>query len=190
MRAGEEQEGRRIGLRTERLALMPLDLRFAAPLFDLLNDWDVVRMLALVPWPLRLDDVASFLERAHPDTDDFVLVGEAGPIGVAAVKRPDSGNPPREMPRLGYWIGRKYWRQGFGTEAIGAIVDHAFAAFASDRVGAGVFDDNEASQRLLEKLGFSAVGRKSIDCRSRGAAVPALEMQITREEWARAKASR
>jgi RimJ/RimL family protein N-acetyltransferase len=190
MRAVQKERREEIVMRTPRLALSPLAPRFATALFDLLSDWEVVRMLAEVPWPLRFEGVAGFLESEHPDTDDFVLVGESGPIGVVAVKHPGSGKPPRQMPRLGYWIGKKFWRQGYGTEAIGALVDHAFATHASDRVGAGVFHDNAASRGLLEKLGFETVGSNAIACRSRGETIATVDMQITRVEWARAKAAR
>jgi 8-oxo-dGTP diphosphatase len=173
-----------VAMRTPRLVLSALDPRYAAPLFELLNDWDVVRMLAEVPWPLGYVDVETFLRRYPVGTDAFVILGDVGPIGVASFKRPGSGEPPRTMPRLGYWIGRRYWGQGLGTEAVGALVDHAFRACSGDRVGAGVFVDNPASRRLLEKLGLSAVGRKTATSRSRGGMVDTIDMQITRAEWA------
>jgi RimJ/RimL family protein N-acetyltransferase len=190
MRAMQQERSERDAMRTPRLAFTPLDPCFAPALFDLLNDWDVVRMLSVIPWPLYIEDVTKFLKGAHPDTEDFVLVGDPGPIGVVAVKRLGSGTPPRTMPRLGYWIGKKYWRQGYGTEAIGALVDHAFATYAEDRVGAGVFHDNAASRRLLEKLGFSAVGIKTADCLARGKTMETVDMQVTRAEWARAESGR
>ena len=123
-------------------------------------------------------------------TDDFVILIASGPIGVATVKKPGSGDPPRKMPRLGYWIGRKYWGQGYGTEAIGALVDYAFRTYPAERVGAGVFHDNAASRALLEKLGFTASGPGSCTAARAAATVETVDMQITREEWAEASARR
>jgi len=174
--------------RTPRLVFSPLDVRHAGALFELLNDWDVVKMLSEVPWPLSYGDVESFLARNADAKDDFILMHESSPIGVMGVKAPGTGDPPRKMPRLGYWIGRKYWRRGFGAEAVSALVDHAFARCPHDRVGAGVFRENTASQRVLQKLGFTAIGPKVTHSRSRGANVEAIEMQITRAEWTDAKA--
>jgi RimJ/RimL family protein N-acetyltransferase len=171
-------------LRTKRLTLAPLRPEYAAPLFELLNDWDVVRMLSEVPWPLRYEDVEDFLARQpDPLTDGFVVLGQEGPIGEAVIKKPGSGDPPREMPRLGYFIFRKYWRVGYGTEAIAALVDYAFEKYAAERVGAGVFHDNPASRGLLEKLGFVAMGGGLRYSRSRGAEVETIDMQVTREAW-------
>ena len=148
-------------------------------------------MLAEVPWPLRLEDTVQFIaSMPSPSTDDFAILVPSGPIGVATVKKPGSGDPPRTMPRLGYWIGRKYWRQGYGTEAIGALVDYAFRTYPSARVGGGVFHDNAASRALLEKLGFTARGLGSCTSRSRGGTVETVDMQITRGEWSEASARR
>jgi [ribosomal protein S5]-alanine N-acetyltransferase len=177
-------------LRTRRVALSALDPRYAQCLFEFLNDWDVVRMLSEVPWPLRYEDVESFLASEHTETDDFIIRVEAGPIGVCGVKKPGSGESPREMPRLGYWIGKPYWGKGYGTEAIAKLVDRAFQLHPHGRVGAGVFKENAASQRVLQKLGFSAVGSKMVESRSRGGPVEAVDLQITRAAWEAAKARR
>jgi len=171
-------------LHTPRLTLAPLHRRYAAPVFELLNDWEVVRMLSEVPWPLRYEDVDDFLaKQPDPATDGFVVLGENGPIGEAVIKKPGSGEPPRKMPRLGYFFGQKYWRVGYGTEAIGALVGHAFERYPAHRVGAGVFHDNPASRRILEKLGFIAMGTGSTYSRSRGVEVETVDLQITRSAW-------
>ena len=68
-----------VAIRTPRLVLSPLDPRYAAALFELLNDWDVVRMLAEVPWPLGYVDVETFLRRDPGGTDAFVILGDLGP---------------------------------------------------------------------------------------------------------------
>jgi len=172
-------------LRRPRLTLAPLQSDHAAALFELLNDWDVVKMLADVTWPLRLEDTAAFIAKMPMlETDDFAVLSDEGPMGVATVKKPGSGDPPRKMPRLGYWIGRKYWGQGYGTEAIGALVDYAFRTYPAERVGAGVFHDNAASRALLEKLGFTARAPGSCVSRSRGGTIEMVDMQITRDRWA------
>jgi 8-oxo-dGTP diphosphatase len=184
-----------------RVALVPLDPAFTDNLFPLLDDWEVVRMLSEVPWPVRRDDVAAFLGSKQTTADAFVICADVDapegqgrndsrPIGVCAVKKPGTGNPPRQMPRLGYWIGRLYWGRGFGTEAIAELVDRAFRMHPHDRVGAGVFRDNAASQALLRKLGFEARGLKASDSLSRGTVVETLELQVTRSAWQLARAVR
>ena len=190
-------------IRYARIVLAPLDSCYAQGLFELLDDWDVVRMLSEVPWPLRYEDVETFLSSEHPNTDDFVILASLDvkrrndfggeifrAIGVCGIKRPGTSEPPRKMPRLGYWIGRPHWGRGFGTEAVAELVDRTFRMYPHDRVGAGVFKENAASQRVLAKLGFTAKGSKMVTSRSRGGEVEAVDMQITRAEWEAARARR
>ncbi|MGH6924387.1 MAG: GNAT family N-acetyltransferase [Propylenella sp.] len=180
-------------LKTRRLVLAPLRASYARALHALIDDWEVVKWLSEVPWPVTPESVQDFAERqerAGSGNDAFAILLAGAPIGVCSVKHPGTGDPPRKMPRLAYWIGRPYWRKGFGTEAIGALTAHAFAAFPdTDVVGAGVFLDNPASRRVLEKLGFRQTGRKEVLSRSRGGQVPTVDMQLTRGEWMRSARS-
>jgi RimJ/RimL family protein N-acetyltransferase len=59
---------------------------------------------------------------------------------------------------LGYLVARPYWRHGFMSEALGAIVEWAFAQPHVFRVWAVCDIENEASARLLERNGFHQEG--------------------------------
>ncbi len=183
MGAADELES----LTTGRLVLAPVKTTHARALHPLIDDWEVVRMLAVLPWPVPLESVETFAasqERGEGDEDALSVLLGGMPIGVAAVKRPGTGSPPRKMPRLGYWVGRPHWGRGYGTEAVAALVGYAFRRYAADTVGAGVFTDNPASRRLLEKLGFARVGGYPVACVSRGAQVRVDNMHLPRARWA------
>jgi 8-oxo-dGTP diphosphatase len=175
------------GIRTQRLAFAPLVAAHAPVLHALLDDWEVVKMLASVPWPVTLEDVEGYLRaKRDPGSDEsaFTVMAHGEPIGICTVKKPGIGEPPRKMPRLGYWFGRAYWGRGYATEALAALAAYAFEAFAGEVIGAGVFRDNPASRRVLEKLGFECVGSYALRCRSRDAAVDVEDMNLTRVRWA------
>ena len=167
--------------RAGSLRFAALASEHAAALFALLNDWDLVRSLAEVPWPLALADVqhhgVHVGDRAVP-VESFVVLSAEQQIGVVSLKPPGSGDPPRTMPRLGYWLGRAYWSRGLGTEAVAWLLDYAHARFPGQTVGAGVFADNPASRRVLEKLGFRQVRTYDTFCRSRGVAVACRDMHL------------
>lgn len=59
---------------------------------------------------------------------------------------------------LGYVLARCFWRQGFMSEALDAIVDWAFTNPSVFRVWAVCDLENTASARLLEKCGFHQEG--------------------------------
>ena len=59
---------------------------------------------------------------------------------------------------LGYWIGAPHARQGYMSEALWAVLEYAFQRLGLHRVEAACLPDNEASRRLLLKVGFHEEG--------------------------------
>jgi RimJ/RimL family protein N-acetyltransferase len=181
---GPEKES----LTTRRLVLTPVAAAHARALHALINDWEVVRMLAELPWPIPPESVEAFAARQEQramDETAFTIFAADAPVGVCSVKHPGSGEHRRTMPRLGYWIGRPHWGQGYATEAIAALSGYAFERFPQATViGAGVFIDNPASRRVLEKLGFERVRGYSYHCTARDEPVELDDMNLTRARWA------
>jgi RimJ/RimL family protein N-acetyltransferase len=58
---------------------------------------------------------------------------------------------------MGYWIARSFWGRGYATEACAALIDIAKTIGLTSLEGSH-FLDNPASARVLEKLGFEALG--------------------------------
>ena len=56
---------------------------------------------------------------------------------------------------VGYWIGREHWHKGVATAALGAFL----AELQERPLFAHVAEHNVGSIRVLEKCGFSNVGR-------------------------------
>lgn len=59
---------------------------------------------------------------------------------------------------IGYDILPAYWKRGYMTEALRAILNHSFTTLGLNRVEALVMPGNEASAQLLRKLGFQREG--------------------------------
>ena len=78
---------------------------------------------------------------------------------------------------LGYWIARRFWGQGFATEAGMAVLAIA-AALGHSEATAAHFLDNPASGKVLRKLGFEPTGRieERFSC-GRGSAAQAVQYQ-------------
>lgn len=62
------------------------------------------------------------------------------------------------LARIGYTVARRFWNQGFATEAVAALSAYAFASFPIERITASVDPRNGASCRVLEKAGYVQVG--------------------------------
>ena len=63
-----------------------------------------------------------------------------------------------EIPELGFIIDVEHQRQGYGYEVCCNILDYTREKLEFDQVQAFVDKENQASIRLLEKLGFSCKG--------------------------------
>jgi [ribosomal protein S5]-alanine N-acetyltransferase len=59
---------------------------------------------------------------------------------------------------LGYWIGAKFARQGYMTNAVKALVPFVFKTLGLHRIEAACLVDNEASKNLLARTGFRQEG--------------------------------
>jgi len=59
---------------------------------------------------------------------------------------------------MGYSVDGAVEGRGYGTEAVGAVVDYAFDALRLHRVMANYQPVNERSGRLLRRIGFSVEG--------------------------------
>jgi RimJ/RimL family protein N-acetyltransferase len=59
---------------------------------------------------------------------------------------------------LGIFLATQYWGNGYGTEAGRLATDYAFRQHRRHRVVARVFEGNDASARVWEKLGFELEG--------------------------------
>ena len=68
----------------------------------------------------------------------------------------------RNVVDLGYMLGAQDWGKGFATEIALALIDAAFFDLRADRVISTVDINNDASIRVLEKIGmrWEAVFRK------------------------------
>lgn len=89
------------------------------------------------------------IERPSPTGGQGELVG-----AVSLVIGPYS---PRTA-ELGYWIGHPYWGHGYATEAAAEVVRFGFETLDLLRIHASYMAGNEASGRVLEKLGFQPEG--------------------------------
>jgi ribosomal-protein-alanine N-acetyltransferase len=65
---------------------------------------------------------------------------------------------PAQDGTLGYWIGAPFARQGYMSEAIAALVHHAFTQLDLSRLQAACLPENAASRAVLERCGFKYEG--------------------------------
>jgi [ribosomal protein S5]-alanine N-acetyltransferase len=78
------------------------------------------------------------------------LKTNAKPIGICGVLKRDT----LPDPDIGFAFLPVYWNQGYAFESAAAVMDHARETLKLARVLAITSPDNEASQKLLDKIGL------------------------------------
>lgn len=58
----------------------------------------------------------------------------------------------------GFHLRAKYWGMGYASEAAKAVIVYSFDTLKADKLYAGHHPKNEASKKLLTKLGFQYIG--------------------------------
>ncbi|MEM1363513.1 MAG: GNAT family N-acetyltransferase [Pseudomonadota bacterium] len=75
--------------------------------------------------------------------------------------------------RLTFVIDPQHWGRGLATEAVGAVIAQAEPLGSDNPIKAAVFDANEGSRRVLEKLGFAPVKHTFMQPLGRSTMAPA-----------------
>lgn len=81
--------------------------------------------------------------------------GSKGIIGTIGF---NNWSPKHKKAEIGYELHPDHWKKGYVSEAVQAVCSHGFHQLDLNRIGAVVFIENEASSRLLVKLGFQKEG--------------------------------
>jgi RimJ/RimL family protein N-acetyltransferase len=146
-------------LRGSRVILRWLTTADLEALFAIFSDPEVSRFLA-IPRHRDRADTERFLGAVHEGFRAGSLyqwgIEHAGLLaGTCTLGGIDWENRRAE---IGFALARASWGQGLMPDALRALIEHAFGALGLHRIEADVDPRNEASLRLLEKLGFRREG--------------------------------
>ena len=91
---------------------------------------------------------------------------------------------------LGYWIAEPYARKGHMTEALECVAVFAFDRLGLHRLEAACLPSNEASRRVLQKVGFQQEGYARSYLRIGGLWHDHLLFGLLAEDWRRRRERR
>lgn len=164
-------------LQTPRLLLRPWREDDIADVFAICQDPEVQRWTT-VPSPYQMKDAEWFVREHTPkgfrsgDEATFGIfvkgTGQvAGAVGLGGITTyvANRGVPTAE---IGYWGNPDTRGQGYVTEAVREVVRWAFEELGLGRVVWQAFHGNTPSRRVIEKVGFTIVGRQRASHLQRG----------------------
>ncbi len=142
-------------LMTERLCLRAPRIEDAKPVAALANDRRIAENTLRIPHPYKYADAIAWIAATNmrPGEETFLIWRDDDIVGACGF---DLRQGP--TPEIGYWLGAPYWGNGYATEAVHALIDHAFGLRGHTAVVAGARVSNPASRRVLEKCGFQWTG--------------------------------
>ena len=167
-------------LETERLVLRAPRLGDAKAVAMLANDRRIAENTARIPHPYRTGDAEDFISTANLGSETvFVIAQRNGAlVGACGFSQLD-----RHPPEIGYWLGLKFWGKGYATEAVRAVIDHAFTDLDHEALQSSARVTNPASRRVLEKCGFQWTGVGLTRIRALNSSAPIDKFRLDRGLW-------
>jgi RimJ/RimL family protein N-acetyltransferase len=175
-------------IETARLRLRPLREDDLADMVKLIDNWEVACWLSAVPHPYTEADGRRWIALVHQDhatsrplrfavtlKETDRLIGGVGLDG-------NTGDESEELA-VGYWLGQPYWGNGYGREAIAAIIDYGFRTLGVQTIRAHTDPSNSPSQKVLLHCGLKKVGEIELTKPTRHGAWHAPLFRITREDF-------
>ena len=173
-------------LETERLVLREIVPADAEDLFHIFSDEETMRYWSC--WPYTSVDQAH---RLIESIAKVIHVGAGIHWGIAL--RGDERlvgkcgyNEWRKAHRRGdisYIVAREQRGKGIVSEALGAILDYGFDHMNLHSVEAGVTPGNDASTRMLQRLGFRLEGHLRESFLTDRGFVDSLIYSLLRSDW-------
>jgi RimJ/RimL family protein N-acetyltransferase len=169
-------------LETARLELRPYRAADIPELLPLIGTREVAATTLRIPHPYTEQDARGF----------FALAEEPGKLWLAITLRADGRqiggiglriDEQHQHAELGYWLGVPYWGQGYATEAAREMLRYGFADLGMHRIFASHFKPNQASGRILRKLGMKYEGCQREHLRKWEQFVDSELYGILRQEW-------
>jgi RimJ/RimL family protein N-acetyltransferase len=172
-------------LETERLILRAPTLVDAKAIAKLANDRRIAENTARIPHPYGLADAKEFVALVNHTGGEIVfliMLANETAVGACGIGRRDG-----QSPEIGYWLGVRHWGNGYATEAVRAVIDHAFSQLGYDALHSSARVTNPASRRVLEKCGFQWTGAGLCRIRALASSAPVDRFRLDRGLWASLK---
>jgi [ribosomal protein S5]-alanine N-acetyltransferase len=145
---------------TARLSFRPLGTDDIAPMHAAYGDsaamrfWNAPPSADMAETGMRV----AYSITAHPDHHAaWAALRRSDGRFVAMVNYHHRETRNRRL-EIGYIVLPEFWRQGYGREAVSALLGHCFGALDVHRAEALVEPGNAGSVRLVERLGFRREG--------------------------------
>ncbi|MDD5417332.1 MAG: GNAT family N-acetyltransferase [Candidatus Nanoarchaeia archaeon] len=173
-------------LESERLILRPVKLSDADAVYEHAKHRVISRYTSNIPYPYPKESAKPFLRKCLKKLKDneeytFAMVpkNKKTLIGIVSLHL----KWENKRAELGYWLGKKYWGNGYMPETVKTILDFGFNKLKLNKIYARAFVVNSASKRVLEKSGFKKEGTLQQHYFKNGRFYDAYSFSITKSQY-------
>lgn len=173
-------------LKGKRVILRPIKKADAQYIYEGARD-RAISKYTFVPNPYTLKNAEEFIRQAWAGIRKgtsynlgIELRNTSGIIGMIGVM---DISEKHKRGEVGYWVNRKYWHQGYASEALELMLNFCFKKLKFRKVVAGVFPPNEISSLMLLRAGFKLEGRLRRHIKKDGRWMDLLRYGLLREEY-------
>ena len=149
-------------IKTDRLLLRELKPTDVDDIKEYATDPQVIKYLTF--GPNTKEDTINFIELCRGNSKEtprrsyelgITLRSEKKLIGGCGIRFTDRRS---SVANIGYCLNRNYWGKGYATEAANGLLGYGFDELLCHRIYAIVDPENDASKRVLEKIGMTLEG--------------------------------
>jgi RimJ/RimL family protein N-acetyltransferase len=172
-------------LQGERVVLRPIQSWDRERLYELVETIEV-RALAgsTPPLPLSLEEIEArdkrWMEERQTDNAWFAIDADAEVIGICGLQEIDHYH---QRAVVGIRLGKAYWRQGYGQDAVRTLADYGFRHLNLAKLSLQVLADDDRAVGAYRKAGFVEEGRLRSHSWYDGVRHDELVMSVLRDDW-------
>lgn len=148
-----------MNIQTKRLLLTPLGPQYLVSTHTYSSDLDNTKYMVHLP-NTNINETKSFLEKVqdewqkcNPQFYEYAILLDQKHIGGVSIYF----NNDYTEGELGWIISKKFWGNGYATEAAKGIMDFAIKELKVRKFIAYCDSENNNSYKVMEKLGMSLV---------------------------------
>ena len=154
-----------ITIETERLILRSYKESDLPDYYSLLSDrknmyyLDDIIMETLEDAKQSLLEAIKLMENGNARRFAIILKGDSKVIGGVGYDV-TAKTPLGRIGHMGWFIAPEYQNKGYMSEAVKKVIEFAFTKDDCIRITTGCHKDNEASRKVMEKVGFKKEGER------------------------------
>lgn len=151
------QNWRSLKLKGKKVFLRALRKTDAERVFQLINDPKVVEYLVNFSLPVTLEKERRFTRETEQKWESgkefrFAICEPKTKVVMGSCDLLEY-HPIHKRAKVGIWIGKDYWGQRFGEEAVQLILKFGFEKLKLNRIQYGYLKGNKRSERIAQKIG-------------------------------------